>query len=382
MLTAVIKSVSIMRIIKVRSKRQLRAFVRLPAVIFHDNPCYVPPIWLDETKGYTAKGNPILANSDFERLLVYDDVDQPVGRVIVYIDHTFNAFYQSNIGFFGSFECIDDPAVARLLITACEDWLTSRGITALRGPINPVAENWGFVLEGYDSPPVYMSPWNPAYYNDIMITADYAKVKDLLVYEADIQQGYVLPKRYDGFVAKYQRRYPGISLRRLDMRRIKADARSIWAISNIALADNWGYVPVELPVMEDMLKKLKLIVDPDAVWIAEYHGEAVGFCLGFPDINVILKRIGGHLLPLGWARLIFGVKKIRDYRLFGLAVHPDWQGKALDALMYVHLYNNLAAKKVRMEANYILEDNLRIKNALEKLGMQRIKTYRVYEKSI
>ena len=29
----------------------------------------------------------------------------------------------------------------------------------------------------------------------------------------------------------------------------------------------------ELSVMEDMLRKLKLIVDPDAVWIVEDDGE-------------------------------------------------------------------------------------------------------------
>jgi hypothetical protein len=166
------------------------------------------------------------------------------------------------------------------------------------------------------------------------------------------------------------------------MRRIKEDARSIWEISNIALADNWGYVPLELPVMEDMLRKLKLIVDPDAVWMAEYNGKAVGFCLGFPDINMILKRINGRLFPFGWVQMLFGAKKLRDYRLFGLAVHPDWHNKALDALMYIYLNNNLAPKKVRMEANYILEDNYRIKNAIEKLGMRRIKTYRIYEKNL
>ncbi|MEN6339510.1 MAG: hypothetical protein ABFD03_05235, partial [Clostridiaceae bacterium] len=86
--------------------------------------------------------------------------------------------------------------------------------------------------------------------------------------------------------------------------------------------------------------------------------------------------------PFGWLRLLLGVKKLRDYRLFGLAVSPEWRGRALDALMYIHLYQHLKAKKVRMEANYILEDNLYIKNSLERLGMRQIKTYRIYEKAL
>ncbi|MPN11466.1 hypothetical protein SDC9_158769 [bioreactor metagenome] len=116
--------------------------------------------------------------------------------------------------------------------------------------------------------------------------------------------------------------------------------------------------------------------------MVEYEGKPVGFCLGFPDINVLLKKINGNLLPFGWARLIFGVKKLRDYRLFGLAVNPEWHKRALDALMYIHLYESLKAKNIRMEANYILEDNLHIKNALERLGMRHNKTYRIYEKPL
>lgn len=371
-----------MKAIQVRSKKEMQDFIRLPQMIFKNHPCYVPPIWIDEKRGYNTKNNPILANSDFELLLVLDDENQPVARAVIYVDHKYNEFYQSDIGFFGSFECIDNTMAGHALVQACEKWLKDRGIKTIRGPINPVAENWGFVYEGFNSAPVYMSPWNPPYYHGFFTDFGYEKAKDLFVYEADLMKGYELPKRYDGFYKKYAEHFPGIQIRRLDMRRIKEDARSIWEISNIALADNWGYVPVDLPVMEDMLHKLKLIVDPDAVWMAEYNGKAVGFCLGFPDINILLKRINGRLFPFGWAHILFGVKKLRDYRLFGLAIHPDWQGKALDALMYINLYNNLAAKKVRMEANYILEDNLRIKNALEKLGMKKIKTYRIYEKTL
>lgn len=335
---------------------------------------------MDEKKVYSPGGNPLLATADFIRLLVRNDQGQPVGRLIAYVDPAFNRYYKTHIGFFGAFECIEEMSAGQMLVTAAETWLKSKGATAIRGPINPVAENWGFVHSGYERAPVYLSPWNPPYYHDFFHDTGYAKVKDLLVYEADILNGYRLPRRYEGFAARFASRHPGIRIRRLNLGRIKADARSIWEISNIALAGNWGYVPLDLPVMEDMLSKLKLIVDPDAVWMAEENGRPVGFCLGFPDINIILKRIDGRLLPFGWLALLRDVHKLRDYRLFGLAVHPDWQGRALDALMYVNLYEHLAKKNVRMEANYILEDNLRIRNALEKLGMQMIKSYRIYEK--
>ncbi len=370
-----------MRVIEVTDKRQMRQFVELPQKLLGGYSHYVPPIWMDESSAYTSKHNPILKNSKFALLLLLDGQGEAIGRCIAYVDFNHNKFYNEKTGFFGAFHCIDDADAGRMLVSAAEDWLIKNGMERIRGPINPVAEEWGFVFAGYDSDPVYMSPWNPPYYHKFFTGAGYGKVKDLLVYEADMQTGYDLPERYSDFIARYQKRCPNIHIRRLNMKKIKADARAIWEISNSALLHNWGYVPLELPVMEDMLKKLGLIVDPDAVWIVEDSGTPVGFCLGFPDINIILKKIRGQLLPLGWIKLL-NAKKLRDYRLFGLAVHPDWHGKALDALMYINLYQHLKYKQIRMEANYILEDNNHIKNALEKLGMEKIKTYRIYEKGL
>jgi len=284
------------------------------------------------------------------------------------------------MAFFGAFDCIDDPAAGAILVETAEKWAIEKGMDTIRGPIHPVAENWGFVYDGYYSPPMYMSPWNPPYYHKFF--TEYSKAKDLLVYEVDMRKGYVLPERYISFFDKFLKRYPEVSFRRMNKKDIKTDAKAILDVSNQSLLDNWGYVPLELPVMEDMLKKLKLVVDPDAVWICEADGKPVGYCLGFPDINIIFKKTGGRLFPTGWYRLLFGSKKLKEYRLFGLAVHPEWQGKGLDAIMYINLYKHLVHKNILIEANYMLEDNFRILNALEKLGMEHIKTYRIYEKNL
>lgn len=368
-----------MKLCVVENKKMMRDFVRMPAELHSKSEFYVPPMWFDERTAYYGKKNPILKNSDFILYILYDDEGKAIGRTIAYIDLNHNDFYKVKIGFFGAFECIDDTNAGKTLVDAAEKWIKEQGMDSIRGPINPVAENWGFVFEGYDSTPMFMSPWNPPYYHNFF--TEYSKAKDLLVYEADMRTGYKLPERYNRFFERFRERYPEIKFRRLNMKNIKEDAKKILDITNIALLDNWGYVPLELPVMEDMLNKLKLIVDPDAVWILETDEKAVGYCLGFPDINLILKKTGGKLFLTGWYHLLFGSKKLKEYRLFGLAVHPDWHGRGLDAIMYINLYKHLLKKNIMMEANYILEDNLRIKNALIKLGMIQTKTYRIYEKS-
>ncbi|MBI9101732.1 MAG: GNAT family N-acetyltransferase [Spirochaetales bacterium] len=368
-------------IVKVTTKQELKAFINLPRKIYQNIPCWIPPLWKDERRAYKRENNPILANSDFA-LFIGLKAGVVSGRLIAYVDHEFNNYYRERVGFFGAYESIDDPGLSDALFAGAEEYLSELGMARIRGPINPVAEHWGFLYEGFSSPPIFLSPYNPSYYISATERAGFHKVKDLFAYEADMAKGYTVPERFIRFYDRFPRRKPGYSVRKFSLKHLNRDAEIIWQLTNESLKDNWGYVPVDRDVMEDMIGRLKPILDPDAIWFVEHGGRAVAYCLGFPDLNRIIGRVKGRLFPFGYLRILSGMKKIRHYRLFGLAVHPDYHGMGLDVLLYVKLQEALKDKGVCMEANYILEDNLNIKNALLKLGMEKKRTYRVYEKEL
>lgn len=364
---------------EVDSRRARRDFIELPRALYRGDPYWVPPLWAEERKAWSPRHNPVLAHSDCTLLLARRG-GVPVGRILAYVDHNFNSFYSSRIGFFGGFECRDDPEAAAALLARAEGWLAARGMGVVRGPVNAVSESLGFLVEGFGRSPAFLSPYNPPYYNRFVLEAGYAKVKDLLVYEGDAQNSYRIPERFLRFAEKLPARRPTLSVRRFDPRRLREEAQAIWRLSNLALRHNWGYVPLDRRELEDMVRRLKPVADPDAIWFVEDRGLPVAFALGFPDLNVIIKRIGGRLFPFGLFRLLLGARRLRDYRLFGLAVDPRYHGLGLDVFLYVQLYRALAPRGVRLEANWVLEDNLRIRNALEKLKLRRIRTYRIYEK--
>ncbi|MGA2977420.1 MAG: GNAT family N-acetyltransferase [Spirochaetia bacterium] len=370
-----------MRVHEATTPADSRRFIQFPRTLYRSDPCWAPPLWMDERGAYTGKSNAILARSDYALLLAEAD-GRVVGRSLVYVDHAFNDYYKTRTGFFGAFECVKDLAVAQALDERAVSWLAARGMNRVRGPIHPVSESWGFLLSGFDTPPVFMASYNPPWYNDFMVQLGYAKAKDLLAYDASNEKSYKIPGRFANFSARMLGAHEGLSVRPLSMKRLVQDADAILEISNAALKDNWGFVPVNRNEFQDMFRKLKPIADPNAIWFVEDKGRPVGFALGFPDLNIILKKIGGRMLPFGFLHLLFGVKKVKDYRLFGLAVLPEYQGKGLDVLLYMELFKALAPRIQRLEANYILEDNLKIKNALEKLELDLVKTYRVYEKAI
>ena len=101
-----------------------------------------------------------------------------------------------------------------------------------------------------------------------------------------------------------------------------------------------------------------------------------------PDVNVILHKMKGRMLPFGWLRLLIGLPRLRQYRLWALGVVAEYHGKGVDALMYRRTYEVLEPIDVRMEINYVLEDNVPMNNALRKLGVETLRRYRVYEQAI
>ncbi len=227
-----------------------------------------------------------------------------------------------------------------------------------------------------------LAPYNPPWYNDRLTAFGLQKAKDLLVYVGDLQEGYEIPERILTLTDKVQKRY-GVKMRPLNMKNIETDVLALTHIANQTISDNWGFYPATDEEGRALARDLKQIVNPEAVILAEDpSGRVIGFAISLPDVNMLLKGMHGSLLPFGWLKLLMGLPRVRQYRMWALGVAADYQGKAIDTLLYRATYEALKEKQVRLEINYVLEDNDRMNNALIKLGVKLLRRYRVYEKQI
>ncbi|MCK5249990.1 MAG: GNAT family N-acetyltransferase [Spirochaetaceae bacterium] len=365
----------------VTNRKLLKMFIRYPYRLYRNDPLWAPQIRILEKLDYTRKANPVLSRSPHQLYLAETDDGRIVGRILAYADPRHNRHHGTRLGFFGAFEA-EGPDAASFLYQSAEKWICRQNLDGILGPIDPVAECWGFVIEGFDHPPVFLSPHNPPQYGNWAVESGYKKARDLLVYDVDTGGDYSLPERYRKFEELLKVRRPALKVRPMSIQKLKDDARILLQLLNDSIDGNWGFTPIGDDELHSIIEKLRLIADPDAIWFVEDEGKPVGCALGFPDLNVVLRSIKGRLLPFGWIRLLRARHSIGDYRLWGLAVLPEYQGQGLDVLLYIHLYRALQPRGIRLEANYVLEDNPHIVNALEKLGMKRIKRYRVYEKSL
>jgi GNAT superfamily N-acetyltransferase len=370
-----------MEIRKIESRRDLAAFVDLPYRMYRDDPVWVPPLRSEQWGMFDPSKNPMLDHCEYVLFLAIA-AGKTLGRISVFVDRLAVEAWHAPIGLFGSFECVDNPDVSAALLSAARDWLRSRGMRAMRGPWSFASQEWGLVLDGFTPPPVIMAPYNPPYYNDQLLAFGLEKVKDLLVYYADRSEGYEIPARYLTLTDRVVQRY-GIRIRPADMRHFTRDVETFVALANRSIANNWGFYPVTSAEATAIARDLRQIIDPRLVLFAEEpDGTPVGFAMALPDINTILHTMDGRLFPLGWLKLLWGLPRVRQYRMWALGVIPEYHGKAVDALLYRKLYETLMPRPVRLEINYVLEDNAAMNNALVNLGVKPLRRYRIYQGDI
>lgn len=368
-----------MKILPVNSAPQLRQFINLPYQLYRDHALWIPPLRLEQKKLFAQSQNIVLQKCPYQLFIAVQGA-KCLARAAVFIDGTYNAYWQEKTGFFGSFECINDNDVAAALLKTCEEWLRERDSKNMRGPINFESQNWGFVFDGFMFSPRIMAPFNPPFYNDLVVNCGFTKAKDLEVYAAHVAD-YEIPERFTRHQERLMQKYQ-LTVRSVRMKKLVEDVRIILDLNNRSVAGNWGVAPVSLDEAEKIANDLKAIVRPDLILIIEAMGQPIAFLIVVPEIYTVIKDLNGRLFPFGFFRLLARLKKINEFRFWALGVVPEYQRRGIDSLLYLTIYKILRKQNVYVEANYILEDNFAMKDAVLKLGMKKVRTYRVYEKQI
>jgi GNAT superfamily N-acetyltransferase len=363
----------------VRGRRALEQFVALPYELHRHDPMWVPPLRRDVRALLSRRANPFFRHAEAEYFLARRG-QAVVGRIAAIHNRLHDETHDERTGFFGFFECADDPQAARTLFDAAALWTRGRGLATLRGPCSPsINDECGLLVDGFDTPPAVMMPHNPRRYVALVESAGFRKAKDLLAYETRSSR---LPERLAEGARVLQRRH-GVTTRTLDLRRFAEEVALVKRLFNQAWQRNWGFVPLTDAEIDHLATQLKPVVVPDLVAFAEHAGETIGFAVALPDLNLALQaNPGGRLFP-GLLRVLWASRRISRLRVLLLGTLPEWRGKGVDALMYHRIWERGYARGFRWaEAGWILEDNHPMRNGLTRMGFEVYKTYRIYERPL
>ncbi len=371
---------SAVEVAPVRGRRLRREFVQLPYRFYRGNPHWVPPLIADEKNFIRPGRNPFLENNPVELFLARRG-GRSVGRVAAVLNLDHQRQHRDRCGFFGLFECADDPQAAEALIKAASGWLRDRGCDTLRGPasfsLNGVA---GLLLDGFDRPPAVLMAYNPPYYRELLEKLGFRQAMRFFAYEVSRET-----IRFPRAVGRLEERLhgQGITFRPFDLRHAERDMGHVIDLFNQAWSDNWGFVPTTLAEGLDDLKKMRPVIKPDLILFAEKEGRPVGFSLSLPDINQALRPLRGRLLPIGWLRLLRNLKRIDAIRVTLMGVLKEHRHLGIDLVFYKRTAENAYRLGIyKAEMSWILENNEPMNRVLRHINARITKRYALYEKSL
>jgi GNAT superfamily N-acetyltransferase len=356
-----------------------KAFVDTWFRIYRGNPHWVPPLRFERKRFFDPGVNPYFAGADVQCFIAKRGANA-VGTISATVDHEYQR-HDPGAGFFGFFEFVDDLDVAQALYDAACDWLRGRGMQRALGPFNFTTNHeFGLLVDGFDSDPLILNPYNAAYFPPIYEKLGLVKAMDWYAYWLDDSAGDGAPARISRLSQRFLKRHPEVKLRPVDPKNFWQEAETLHDIYDDAWEQNWGHVKMSDDEFNYVAAGFKQILVPRLCWVVEIAGEPAALSLTLPDMNQVAKKMNGRLLPFGWFHFLFGRRRVDQVRIFMLGVKQKFQHLPLGAALYAKTWEEgLALGYKQGEASLILENNQRMRRALEKMGARVYKTYRTYE---
>ncbi len=360
----------------------LKAFIDLPFRLHANHPLWIPPLKLERRIFLNRRLNAYFQHADAEYFLARRD-GVVVGRITAQINHAANEHHQRAWGNFGWIEFEDDAEVLAALLGAAHAWLQARGMERMVGPMDfAMNDECGILIEGYDLRPMVRQPWHPPYYAARLQEAGLVKAMDLLMWNLEVaDRAAMLPILFE--LADQVEPKHGIRLRKMSRRSLRKDLDVFGDIYNQAWRGNWDFVPYGKKDLDALAQETQLVFDSDWMMVAERTdtGEAVASAMTFPDVNQVLEKMNGRLLPFGWLYFLARKRYMDRVRVGWLGVKPEYQHTGVAAKLYVEHFDMAAQTKFKGgEMGWILETNKAMNRGMEAMGGRVVKKYRMYER--
>lgn len=365
------------------SRVELRRFVRLERELVGNEPLFVPAIDADIEK-FLAGRSALCAGIEQE-LFVASRRGQDVARCAAFVNRGWQQHHGEPAGFIGLFAAAADAEAEVVeMLDQAEEWLGRRGVTRVIAPYNGHAAVglFGMQTGAFSESLNFPYAWAPPRYVDYLVAADYRPSYPWWTFTTDLRS-----ERYRQASTQAMAE-ARCRVRPIDKRRWAQEWETLTRLWNEGFSAEWEFHPYAVAELREFFDPLKAFVDPRQHLIAEVDGEPAGFCIGYPDLNPLLRKARGRLGPAAIARLglmRFGPRPLRPRGagLIAIALMPEHRGRrigqALTATLY-HRYAQLGLDAV--EYGLVNDSNRASRSLAESLGGQGRVIFHHYDKRL
>ena len=352
--------------------------------VYDGDPAWIPPLRRTMRDRLDPRRTPFLRYGEAQLFLAERD-GEPIGRISAQINPLHDEKWGERAGFFGFFDCVDDAEAAAALFEAAEGWLRERGARFSRGPISfSLNDEAGCLVDGFETPPMIAMPHGRRWFPALIEGSGYGQVKDLWAYRYPVASALEERRQraYDRINAMQR-----VRVRPFEKRNLRRDVRLAAEIYNDAWKRNWGSIPITEEEADRLAEELVQFADPSLTAMVEIDGEAAAMVIAIPNLNECAHDINGRLLPFGWAKLLWRLRRgPRSGRVMLLGVRERYRTREfaqLGVMLTAEIHVRGRARGYDWaELGWVLEDNDLLNSALRRTEAEVYKTYRIYEKAL
>lgn len=366
---------------EVTNRKELKNFLYLPVKIHQNHASWVPPIYFNEWRYFNQRKNIAFLYSDSVLALAYMN-GKTVGRIMGIINNRYNEYKQEKNARFGYLECWDNQKIAHELLSYVENWARVRGLIKIVGPMgfnNQDPE--GFLIQGFEYKPTISTYFNYEYINRLLVNEKYSKEVDYVVYKVDI------PKEMPEFYSKIYERVINreeYKIKEFTKRKqIKPYIIPILELMNECFTDLYGFQPLDKIEMNDLAKRYLPILDPKFIKIVTKDNQIIGFNIAMPNLSDGIRRAKGRLFPFGLFFILWSAKRTKQLDSLMGGIKKEYRGRGVDVLIgYKTIESAQKAGFKFADSHHELEDNMKVRAEMERLGGKVYKRFRIYKKDL
>lgn len=321
------------RLVEVTTTALAREFLQFPVRLYRRDPSYIRPLDEDIEAVFDPQRNKFFQHGALVRWLLVNGTGQTIGRLAAFVNERTAHTFAQPTGGVGFFECIDYQPAAHQLFDAARAWLQGRGMAAMDGPLNFGDRDqwWGLLLDNF-GPPLYAQTYNPPYYRRLFETYGFEVYFRQYTYFRDMARPF---KPALTAIAQRLLRGGHYTVEQLDLARLAQYTDDFRWVYNQAWARHDGVEEMSRAQAASLLHKLRPVLDPRLVWFAYHEGQPIGFFVALPELNELLRHVGGRLDALGKLRFAWHRWRGAGRTATGIAfgVVPAYQRRGVEAAL-------------------------------------------------
>ena len=368
---------------EVRTKSELKKFIWFGINMYKDCPYAAPPLMMDDLMNLSKGKNPALDFCDTAYFMAYRG-KEIVGRIAGIIHPVANETWNQKNARFGWVDFIDDEEVSDALFDAVEDWARSKGMEHLQGPLGFTdLDNEGALIEGYDQAGTLATIYNYPYYIQHYERRGFVKEIDWNEYLITVPK--VFPERFFRIAEIVKQKY---NLKPVKLKSknevVKRYAKKIFYLLNESYKDLFGFTKLNDNQIYFYIKLYFSFFRLDTVvLVVDEQDNLVALGIAMPSFTKALQKAKGHLFPFGWFYMLQALNKNDIIDLYLMSVHPDYQNKGVNAIVFAEMMPNAAKNGYKFaETNPELESNTKMASQWDSFEYVNHKKRRAYVKKL